>query len=239
MPRVSIVTPTVNRQDLLPDLWKCVRAQSFQDIEWLVHDGSAQPASSLTAIGDPRIKYTHAPQAMTIGAKRNELCRAAQGEVIVHFDDDDFYGSQYVARMLSFMTDRNADFVKLFGFFLHHRPRNLLAYWDLETDFPMHFLLAPNHPPQAVRNNGQMSGKWGYGFSYVFSRRVWEAIQFPDRNHGEDQPFADAAVTTFKSAGMQDFDRLCLHVIHTSNAAITFPQQILPDNSLAQLFPDF
>jgi hypothetical protein len=39
MPRVSIITPTLNRQDLL-----CVRAQSVEDIEWLVFDASPQTA---------------------------------------------------------------------------------------------------------------------------------------------------------------------------------------------------
>jgi len=29
---------------------------------------------------------------MTIGAKRNALCDAAESEIIAHFDDDDFYG---------------------------------------------------------------------------------------------------------------------------------------------------
>ena len=236
MPRVSIITPTMKRQNLLPALWECVRTQSFQDIEWLIHDGSPQPAP---AINDSRVRYMHVPQPMTIGAKRNDLCRAAHGEIIVHFDDDDFYAPHYIQNMLSFMTDQNADFVKLFGFFLYHRAHNVLAYWDLESDFPLHFLLAPNEQPRPVPNNGHMSGKLGYGFSYVFRLAVWEATQFPDRNHGEDQPFAEAAVANFQSAGKQDTDRTCLHIIHTNNTAITFPQQILPPQILPQLFPDF
>jgi hypothetical protein len=176
---------------------------------------------------------------MTIGSKRNYLCRAAKGEIIVHFDDDDFYGPHYIRDMVSFMANQNADFVKLFGFFLYHRANNVFAYWDLERDFPLHFLLAPNQPTLAVPNNGHMSGAWGYGFSYVFHRRVWEATQFPDQDHGEDQPFAKAAVANFRSAGTHDFGRTCLHIIHTGNTAITFPQQILPTNSLSELFPDF
>ena len=187
MPRVSIITPTINRQNLLPALWECVRAQSFQDIEWLIHDGSPQPASMFHTINDARVRYTHVPQPMTIGAKRNDLCLAAHGEIIVHFDDDDFYGPPYIRDMVSFMTEQNADFVKLFGFFLYQRAHNILAYWDLERDFPLHFVLAPDGPPYAMPNNGHMSGRWGYGFSYVFRRTVWEATQFPDRNHGEDQ----------------------------------------------------
>ena len=32
------------------------------------------------------------PEPMTIGAKTNALCDAAESEIIAHFDDDDFYG---------------------------------------------------------------------------------------------------------------------------------------------------
>ncbi len=95
MPRVSIITPTMNRQSFLPALWDCVRAQSFEDIEWLIHDGSPQPAI-FSGIGDPRVRYRHVPRPTSIGAKRNDLCRVARGEIIVHFDDDDYYSPHYV-----------------------------------------------------------------------------------------------------------------------------------------------
>jgi glycosyltransferase involved in cell wall biosynthesis len=240
MPRVSIITPTFNRQNLLPALWDCVRAQSFQDIEWLIHDDSPQRASMFDAINDPRVTYTHIAQPMKIGAKRNALCKAAQGEIIAHFDDDDFYGPNYIREMVSFMTEQKADFVKLFGFFLYHRTHKTLAYWDLEIDFPLHWVLSRNEEIIATPNNGHMSGKWGYGFSYVFRRKVWETTQFPpDKDHGEDQPFADAAVRSFNSAGKRDFGFSCLHIIHANNMSKSYPQQLLPPNALPDLFPDF
>jgi glycosyltransferase involved in cell wall biosynthesis len=143
MPRVSIITPTRCRQDFLPALWDCVRTQSFQDIEWLIHDGSANPLM-FDALDDPRVHYNHVPGPMMIGTKRNALCRAAQGEIIAHFDDDDYYAPKYIERMLSFMTDLNVEFVKLFGFFVYRRTKlPIFAYYNLETDFPVHYLLQP------------------------------------------------------------------------------------------------
>jgi glycosyltransferase involved in cell wall biosynthesis len=241
MPRVSIITPTFNRQEFLPALWECIRTQSVQDFEWLVHDGTSVRTTMFDAINDPRVAYMHAPKPMTIGAKRNALCDAAKSEIIAHFDDDDFYGPRYVENMVSFMTKEKANFVKLFGFFLYQRTPKAFAYWDLERDFPVHFRLAPIAQPLAQQNNGHMSGKWGYGFSYVFHRKVWEAVHFPDQNHGEDQVFADTVVANgnFKSTGKQDFERSCFHIIHARNTAITFPQQILPIENLLLLFPDF
>jgi glycosyltransferase involved in cell wall biosynthesis len=239
MPQVSIITPTINRQDFLPALWRCVQAQSIHDIEWLVHDGSPDPAPMFDQIQDQRISYVHAPGEMSIGAKRNALCDVARSEIIAHFDDDDFYAPHYLEGMLSSMNEQKVDFIKLFGFFLYCRGHNVFAYWDLEIGFPIHFRLHPTEPPTLIPYRGGVSARWGYGFSYVFYRQVWEAIHFPDQYHGEDQVFADNAVANFKSGGKQDCDRSCLHVIHSGNTSMVFPQQILPLENLPQLFPRF
>jgi glycosyltransferase involved in cell wall biosynthesis len=253
MPKVSIITPSMNRHHFLPMLWDCVRTQSvFQDIEWLVHDGSEQ-AAEFDWLSHPQIRYLHGPGEMTIGAKRNVLCAAAQGEIIAHFDDDDYYAPQYIENMLSLMTERNVDFVKLFGFFLYQRTHEVFAYWDLVRDFPWHWRLEPNVPPWKERNNGHMSGRWGYGFSYVYRRQLWEACQFieqprfpGDRGFGEDQIFADA-VPNCRKAGKQDYSThendfiagSCIHVIHASNMSLAYPQQILPRDWLRRFFPHF
>jgi glycosyltransferase involved in cell wall biosynthesis len=239
MPRVSIITPTINRARLLPAIWNCVRAQSIQDFEWLVQDGSSRPAPMFDTINDKRVRYMHVPEPMTIGAKRNALCEAANGSIIVQFDDDDYYAPLYIERMLSLMTACSADFVKLFGYFLYHRANDAFAYWDLEHDFPLHYVLEPNATLGVEQYRSGADARWGYGFSYVFYRRVWEAVRFADRNHGEDQQFANMVVARFKSAGMRDLNGLCVHVIHSGNTSRSFPQQILHRPLLAKLFPNF
>jgi glycosyltransferase involved in cell wall biosynthesis len=235
MPKVSIITPTANRQRFLPAIAQCVLSQTFHDFEWLIHDHGPEAAGE--KFTDPRIRYMHDMRAAKIGAKRNLLCHAAQGEIIVHFDDDDFYAPNYIENMLTLMRDRNADFVKLFGFFLYAPEQRVLAYWDLESDFPLHFHLSPNVPIFPFLNGGNVSGAWGYGFSYVYHRAVWQSFQFPDRDHGEDQVFADAARERFRLDGTQDHARSCLHIVHGTNTSIKFPQQILPADMLPVLFP--
>jgi glycosyltransferase involved in cell wall biosynthesis len=140
MQRVSIITPTRGRQALLPRLWDCVRAQTVKDIEWLIFDDDSPQPASFEWTRDPLVSYRHEAGRKTIGEKRNDLCAAAKGEIIVHFDDDDYYGPRYIEGMVSFMTEKNADFVKLFGFFLYQEASDTFAYWDLETDFPVHWL---------------------------------------------------------------------------------------------------
>lgn len=222
----------------MPAIWGCVKSQTVDDTEWLVYDDSQQADPFFAGLGDKRVRYFHSDQPLTIGAKRNVLCSEALGDIIVQFDDDDFYAPHYIATMLAGMEKAGAELFKLFGFFLYHRRENLFGYWDLDANFPVHFALSANVPVQLSRTPPS-DVKWGYGFSYVFKRSVWQAVPFPDRDFGEDAHFADAVRARFKSAGMQDQGCSVLHVIHSGNASRSFPQQILPPPAMADLFPGF
>jgi hypothetical protein len=52
-------------------------------------------------------------ECIDIGEKRNELAKRARGQFLVHFDDDDFYGEEYVADRIAdikrHMQTRNID----------------------------------------------------------------------------------------------------------------------------------
>ena len=61
--------------------------------------------------------YTHVTERLTIGEKRNRLIAASSGQVIVHFDDDDYYAPCYVEWMLRQLGDH--DLVKLVGWFAY------------------------------------------------------------------------------------------------------------------------
>jgi glycosyltransferase involved in cell wall biosynthesis len=240
MPKISIITPTKDREHFMPAIWDCVQAQTIQDFEWLIHDGSAQPSHTIQAITDCRIRYFHDPKPMKIGAKRNALCQAAVGDTIIHFDDDDYYAPGYVEAMLTLLSNENVDIVKLYGFFLYHQRTRQYAYWDLEHGFPLHAILHP-HLSQVYWGPKQVNPNdhWGYGFSYVYKRAVWLAQPFPDHDHGEDKIFTDAAIANFKHAGMQDRQFLMVHVIHDSNSSVSYPQQLLQLDLGPTYFPDF
>ncbi|WP_414463332.1 glycosyltransferase family 2 protein [Hyphomicrobium sp. DY-1] len=242
MPKISIITPTLNREQHLPAIWDCVRSQTIQDVEWLVHGDSVQESQFMKELAeeDDRVHYQHSKNQMWVGAKRNELVSKAKGDTIIHFDDDDYYAPGYIEGMLTFMANSNTDFVKLFGFFLYHQRSGYFGYWDLEVAFPVHYIMDPRladlHAGPKHRND---QDQFGYGCSYVYAKKVWDRQPFPDVKFGEDQPFAEAAGKAFACAGMQDHGFLMVHVIHNSNSSIVYPQQILPRDVGVQLFPGF
>ena len=239
-PLVSIITPTFDRPHLLSAIYQCVAAQDMADLEWLVLDDGPAPSAFMQSLSDPRVCYLHRTGQQSTGLKRNLLIERARGEIIALFDDDDYYGPAYLSRMLSLMQSQNADFVKLFGFFLYSHIHDLFAYWDLQNNDGPHYQVS--NTPLALTSLDQTAFKHnylGYGFSYVFKKHVWDAIKFPDLTWNSDRPFAVSAADRFGLFGIHDLTCDCLHVLHHSNTSSCFPQYLLPRFLLDRLFPNF
>lgn len=184
MPRISIITPTFERARFHARIAACVQAQTLADLEWLVLDDSATPSPVLTALDDPRLRYTHLPQRMTIGDKRNLLAEQAKGETILHFDDDDWYAPGYAEAMAGVLDRHDLDFCNLRGWYLHDLRQGLFGYWNLEHKQGLLFVSdasgiethAIDHPP------GLADVEWGFGFTYAYRRHVAQAVRFPSQD---------------------------------------------------------
>lgn len=96
-PTVSVVVPTYNRPeffDLILRNWEITDYPSDK-IELIILDDS--PKIIKREITDKRIRLLTSSKKMTIGKKRNVLCKYAKNEYIVHMDDDDWYTPESVA----------------------------------------------------------------------------------------------------------------------------------------------
>lgn len=104
-PTISIVTPTYNRRKFIPWLIKCIKEQSYpaERIEWLVFDDGTDRVRDLLEphMKSMNIRYFTSDTKMNIGAKRNRLHKEARGEVIVVFDDDDYYPPQRISHAIT------------------------------------------------------------------------------------------------------------------------------------------
>lgn len=244
MPLVSIITPTAGRARFLPALARCV-AQQQVDWEWLVLDDSPAPDAALQALAasDARIHYTHSRSPLSIGAKRSRLVAAARGDIVAHFDDDDYYAPHYLADMLRRLAEREADLVKLSAFYLYAPAADLLGYADLHAPNGPHYLAAGTHveqvEPRAVMPISD-DFELCYGFSYVYRRALASAADFADTNLGEDDHFIRAVVRAgHHVATVDDVRQSCLHVIHPGSTSRCFARYRLPAFLLPQLFPGY
>ncbi|MGQ9368539.1 glycosyltransferase family 2 protein [Azospirillum sp. ST 5-10] len=234
-PLVSIVTPTFLREAFLPLCHACVAGQTYPAVEWLVFDDSPEPSPYLTSRQGERLRYLHARQRVPLGDKRNVLLEHARGDIIVHFDDDDFYAPTYVETLVGWLEEGH-DFAKLSGWFLHTAVHGRLGYWDTAAGGP-HFRWARRSRARVEQDVPASDDNLvGYGFSYAYRRRVWQAEPFPSLPALEDAPFARAAREGFRFTARPDTTGLCLHVLHERSTSLCLPQHELPDFLLERLF---
>ena len=89
---VSICTPTYNRRTFIPFLINCVKDQSYPQelIEWIILDDGTDKIKDLVE-NIPNVVYIESKKKLPIGKKRNMLNDRAKNDIIIYFDDDDFY----------------------------------------------------------------------------------------------------------------------------------------------------
>jgi glycosyltransferase involved in cell wall biosynthesis len=240
--RVSVITPTYGRERHLANLVACFRWQTQPDRELLILDDSPEPSRLFAsgALRDPAIRYLHSRERLSIGEKRNRLVEASRGEIVVQFDDDDYYAPRYVEAMVGALRD--ADLVKLGGWFGYSVARGQFFYWDTTRILDHHYAFGPGALLEVVSIGSPPaefvdSTLWGFGLSYVFRRRTLERARFADRDWGEDYAF----VCALRDAGLRvaqvpDSAGLALHVIHSSNTSRVFPQYLIPPALVGRFF---
>ena len=176
---VSVITPTHNRDRFLKNALTYFRRQDYTNIEWLILDDSKQAAECRGDLTGENIFYRHTDRKIPVGEKRNILIEQARGEIIIQFDDDDYYAPNYVSSMVSALTGLGADLINLRGWFMYDVRSAFFGYWDLMQKIGPHYrcdqegvaltMLGPDNDPGFEDNH------LGFGFSYAFKKNVWEA----------------------------------------------------------------
>ncbi len=89
-PLVSCIMPTYNRRAYVPHALHSFLQQDYPNRELIVIDDGTDSIEDLM-LAAPNIQYLRLPHRLSIGAKRNLACQHARGEIIAHWDDDDWY----------------------------------------------------------------------------------------------------------------------------------------------------
>jgi CDP-glycerol glycerophosphotransferase len=115
VPRISVVVPFYNNEDLIGDCLKSIAAQSCTDIEVIaVDDGSTDggaEVAALMAAADPRFTLLRLPHGGSPGYSRNHGIRQATGEYLAFVDGDDMLPSHALERLLATLEASGSDFV--------------------------------------------------------------------------------------------------------------------------------
>lgn len=172
MPLVTAVMPT--RESRRPFWQKSLAyfaAQTFEDCELLILEEADAPAN---VVLPPRVRYDWIrPQGICTGAKRNLLNSRAYSDIIIHWDDDDWYHPQRIATQVAFLHSVRPRGVQVVGY------HDLLYYRVTDsTHWQYRF---PGRPPYAP------------GTSQCYWRDFWERHHFLNMPIAEDSRFSEIA----------------------------------------------
>ena len=103
-PLASVITPTFGRHEMLPHVYNVFTSQNIEHIEWIVVDDSQNKSVFMLELSDPRVRYIYLPERISTGEKRNIAASDAKSDIIVQFDDDDYYSPNYIRTMIDFMS---------------------------------------------------------------------------------------------------------------------------------------
>jgi glycosyltransferase involved in cell wall biosynthesis len=105
MPMISIIIPTLNEEEFLPILLKCIKEQTFQDFEVIVADaGSKDKTREIAESFNAKVVDGGLP-----GPGRNRGAAVATGDFYFFFDADVILKPDFLEKALSEMNERFLD----------------------------------------------------------------------------------------------------------------------------------
>ncbi len=193
-PRVSCIMPTFDRRAFIPQAIRCFQAQDYPNLELVIVDDGDDPIADLLP-SDPRIVYLRLEERRSVGAKRNYACERARGEIIVHWDDDDWYPPSRVRLQVGALAERGAEVCGT----------SLLYYYDREREKAWVYRYSASPTP------------WVAGNTLAYRRETWRRSPFPDVQVGEDSQFVWRCPPS-RIVDLQD-PGLCIASLHAGNVS--------------------
>lgn len=112
-PRISIITPTYNREDMLLQTINSVSNQTYSDYEHIIIDDSSTDNTSrvVREQNDSRIRYIRNEENRGSNAARNRGLDCANGEILMFIDDDDRWLPKKAEHQLYIIDKHGVDLV--------------------------------------------------------------------------------------------------------------------------------
>ncbi len=191
--------PTANRRPFIPSAIRLFFAQDYPNKELLIIDDGAESIADLIP-SDPRVRCLRHEPALSVGSKRNLACKAARGEIILHWDDDDWYAPWRLAYQVEKLDWGGFDVCGLDrAFFVDARLEQAWEYVYRNTSLP-----------------------WLCGATLCYRKSFWENHRFADVSLGEDTHFVFGARDA-RIAALED-NRFFVARIHAANSSPKRPR---------------
>lgn len=196
MPLVTAVMPT---REARRDFWRksltYFAAQTFEDCELLILEEAAAPADF---VPPPRVRYEHIlPTGWGAGTKRNTINSRAYSDIIIHWDDDDWYHPSRIETQVNYLLELRSKSVQVVGY------HSLLYYRVTDGTFWQYHCPKDRQP-------------YATGTSQCYWREWWQHYKFRELPTAEDSLFSDNA-RWFNALSSLPLSNMIVAQAHTSN----------------------
>jgi glycosyltransferase involved in cell wall biosynthesis len=146
VPRVSIITATYNRSDVLSCAIASVLAQTFQDWEQIIIGDACtdDTAEVVASFADPRIRFVN--RETNFGeqsAPNNDGFALASGELIAYLNHDDLWFPDHLESLIAYLEETGADLVYALPFEVDRFGMPFCGTTNAELRYdPSHFVVA-------------------------------------------------------------------------------------------------
>ncbi|MDT7604354.1 MAG: hypothetical protein QOF61_2351 [Acidobacteriota bacterium] len=186
--------PTADRRPFVARAVEYFLRQDYPNKELIVVDDGAEAVADLMPV-DERVRYFRLDRKLTVGAKRNFACEQARGEIVAHWDDDDWHAPRRLSYQVGSLVREGAQVCGI---------RTLLFY-DVRSGRAWQYVYPASRKV------------WVSGSSLCYRRAFWERNRFREINVGEDARF----VWESRGGRIVALDDSTFHVgiIHGSNVS--------------------
>ncbi|MBV9171890.1 MAG: glycosyltransferase [Chloroflexi bacterium] len=186
--------PTRNRRLFVGNAINHFLRQDYPNLELIVLDDGRDTVADVVPT-DERIRYHRLEREVSLGVKRNLGCELARGDIIAHFDDDDWMAPRRIRTQVAALSRSGADLCGLAGV-VHYRPWSQEAWRYQETE---------GEAPHVT------------GGTLVYRRSAWQSHRFPTALPAPTRRFVDS-FPSGTIAVLRDAS-LYVAVLHSANAS--------------------
>jgi glycosyltransferase involved in cell wall biosynthesis len=167
LPLVSCIMPTYNRRPFVTFALRYFLAQDYPNKELVVVDDGSDPVGDLVEHA-PGVRYVRLSSRISIGAKRNLACQHARGDLIAHWDDDDWYTPDRLRYQVAPILSGEADLTGLENAFVLELPNGV--FWRPQPELHKRLFVGNVH-----------------GGTLVYRKKVLQdGVRYPEINLAED-----------------------------------------------------
>jgi GT2 family glycosyltransferase len=187
--------PTADRPRWVPQAIRYFLRQDYPNRELVILDDGEHEVQNLIPI-DPRIRYKRLHGKRTLGAKQNLCVAESRGDLVLHWDDDDWFAAHRISSQVDALLRGGSEVCGLPAMLFH----------QLRTGRTWRYELHPGH-----------GRPWLAGGSLLYTKDFWSRSPFPDRQVGSDTEFVWSQ--SLAGAAMLADHEIYIAMIHDRNSS--------------------